>query len=113
MLLVPAMAGVITDGISILDARSAMEAAGYKQTGLDMLSAKEDEDLQFWAVDRGVLIIQYSKVAHKIVDLSFYFADERPKATRTTFEIQVTSFDPGSGVMIVRTAKPSSQGTRK
>ena len=72
-------AEVLTNGLSITAASSAMQKAGYTKTGLEMMP-HPGEDLQFWDVGQGVLIVGYSKASQKIVGLTFWFADERPEA---------------------------------
>jgi hypothetical protein len=72
-----------------------------------------EEDLQFWTVAEGVLIVTYSKVSQKITRMTFWLADERAKAFRRTFELSVTSFDTGSGAMTIRTKKGESNSSAK
>jgi hypothetical protein len=99
-------AEVITNGLAVSDARKAMVAAGYKQTGLDMIARNHPkEDLQFWGVDQGVLIVAYSTASQRIVGLTFFLCDERPKATRKTFDLEVASFDTTTGVMAIKMKK--------
>jgi hypothetical protein len=99
-------AEVITNGVAISDAHKAMIAAGYKQTGLDMIARNHlKEELQFWDVDQGVLIVAYSTVSKRIVGLTFFLSDERPKATRKTFDLEVGSFDTTTGVMTIKMKK--------
>jgi len=90
-------------------ASSAMQKAGYSKTGLDMMPPA-GEGLEFWHVGQGVLIVSYSESSRKIVGLTFWFADERPKATRQTFELDVASFNTGTGLMAVRTRKGEPVG---
>jgi len=100
-----ASADVITNGLSIEGARKAMEAAGYKQTGLDVLPSNPNRSLQFWSVGQGVFTIAYSKDSKAITSLGFMLSDERPKAFRKTFDLDVTSFDTRTGLMTIRAAK--------
>jgi hypothetical protein len=89
-----------------------MQKAGYAKTGLDMAPRPgSGEDLQFWAVAQGVLIVSYSKASQKITGMNFWLADERPKASRRTFELNVTSFDTSSGAMTIRTKKGEPNGS--
>lgn len=81
-----------------------MTSAGYTKTGLDMMP-RAGLDLQFWQVGQGVLIVSHSKTSQKIVGLTYWFADERPKATRQTFEFEVASFGTSTGTMTIRTKK--------
>jgi len=100
-----ASAAVITKEMTISEAYKAMKAAGWIETGLDMLAPLVNESLQSWSVDQGVLILRYSTTSNQIVSLSFHVSDERPKATRKTFDFEVTSFDTTSGLLTIKTAK--------
>ena len=106
----PAFAQVVTNGQPITIARKALEAAGYRQTGLDMLPNKPSEDLQCWSVGQGVLIIGYSKTSEAITGLGFFLSDERPKAFRKTFDFEVSSFDTATGLMVIRTERGEQDG---
>lgn len=99
-----ASAEVLTNGLSMTVASNAMQKAGYKKTGLEMVP-HPGEVLEFWQIGDGVLIASYSETPQKIVGLAFWFADERPKATRRTFELDVASFDTDTGVMTIRTIR--------
>jgi hypothetical protein len=100
-----ASADVITNGLSIDAARKAIEAAGYKQTYLDMAPNNPNNSLQFWGVGQGVLIIVYSKTSKAITGMGFLLTDERPKAFRKTFDLEVTSFDSHAGLMTIKANK--------
>jgi hypothetical protein len=39
------------------------------------------------------------------VGLTFFLCDERPKATRKTFDLEVASFDTTTGVMAIKMKK--------
>jgi hypothetical protein len=84
----------ICPGNDIREARKAMAEAGYKETGLAMLATKADTDLQMWSVGEGVLILTYSTKDNKVLGMSYFLCDERPKATRRTFDLDVKEFDP-------------------
>lgn len=111
----PASSDVLKNGHSIQDAINAMNAAGYGTTVLEMGPPARDEELHFWKVDQGVLIINYSKTTDEIVALNFWFADERPKALRKTFAFNVIAFDTDTGEMTIRTnkSKPSGGSARQ
>ena len=100
-----ASAAVIAKGVWASQARDAMKAADYTETGLDMLAPNANEELEFWSLDQGVLIVRYSRASNQIVSLSFHLSDERPKATRKTFDFEVASFDTTSGLLTIKTAK--------
>ena len=99
-------AEVLTNGLPVTGAVQAMKKAGYAETGLDMMARQgSGEDLRFWGVGEGVLIVSYSTASQKIRGMTFWLADDRPKATRQTFELDVASFDTETGVMTIRTRK--------
>lgn len=91
--------GLIVPGSDIGAVSTSMAASGYKETGLDMLAMQKDADLKFWSVGQGVLIAVYSTANKKVLSLSYSLSDERPKATRRTFDLVVKEFDPKSGEM--------------
>jgi hypothetical protein len=86
-----------------------MQKAGYVKTGLQMMP-HTGEDLQFWEVGEGVLIIRYSKASLKIVGMTFSLADARPKALRKEFYFDVASFDTTTGTMTIHTKKGEPDG---
>src|ERR1041385_7456411 len=101
-----ATAEVLTNGFPMTVAITTMKKSGYKETGLDMMSRPgSGMELRFWGVGDGVPIVSYSKTSQKISRMTFWFADERPKSTRQTFEFDVASFDADTGVMMIRTKK--------
>lgn len=106
-----ASAEVVTNGLSIGVARRVMEAAGYKQTGLDMLPNSPNEGLQCWCVGQGVLIIGYSTTSKVVTGMGFSLCDERPKALRKTFDFEVTSFDAHRGLMTIKATKSEPNST--
>ena len=103
---------VLTKGLPVDTAMGAMKAAGYTKTILEMGPRAEDkdQDLRFWAVDQGVLIVNYSKTTDEILSLRIWFADERPKALRQTFAFDVIAFDTDTGKMKIRTRKSKPAG---
>ena len=109
----PAIAEVLANGVSIASATDTMQASGYVRTSLALAPAA-GEVLHFWKVDQGFLIIRASKANEKIAGLSFWFADERAKASRQTFEFNVAGFDPETGDMTIRTKKiDAPSGTQR
>lgn len=106
-----ASAEVLTNGLPVTAAISAMKKAGYSETGLDMMPTPGSwRHLRFWSVDQGVLIVGYSKASQKVSEMTFWLADERPKAFRQTFELDVASFDSSTGTMTIRTKKGELSG---
>jgi len=99
-------AEVITNGLPITDVIKTMKKSGYTETGLAMMARPGSGlGLRSWGVGEGVLIVNYSTASQKISGMTFWLADDRPKATRQTFEFDVASFDTQSGVMTIRTKK--------
>ena len=99
-----ASAEVLTNGLSLTVASNAMQVAGCKKTGLEM-KPHRGAALECWQIGDGVLIVSYSESSRKIVGLAFWFADDRPKSTRQTFEFDVASFDTGTGLITIRTIR--------
>jgi len=90
----PVAAEVITNGLPIADVIKAMKKGGYTETGLDMTTRSGSGlSLLFWGVGEGVLIASYSTASQKISGMTFWLADDRPKATRHAFDLDVASFD--------------------
>ena len=65
-----------------------MEAAHYKQTGLDMAAEKPNEDLRFWDIDQGVLILRFSKGTGRVLGMTYFLCDERPKVNLITAQVR-------------------------
>jgi hypothetical protein len=103
-------AEVITNGASIGAVQKAMAAAHYAETGLDMAAIPPAEALRFWDVGEGVLIFRFSKSSGRVLEMTYFLCDERPKALRKTFELRVASFDSKSGALIVKTGKGEPDG---
>jgi hypothetical protein len=78
-----------------------MKDSGYLETGLDMTPGN-GTDLKMWTVGEGVLIFAFSQKDRKVVSISYFLCDERPKALRKTFELSVTEFDPKTREMQVK-----------
>ena len=102
----PAIAQVLSKGVSVNTATNTMQVSGYVETFLAMAPPK-GEFLQFYKVDHGVLIIRTSKADDKIAGLTFWLADERAKASRQAYEFDVAKFDLETGEMTIRTKKSS------
>jgi len=107
-----ASAEVLTNGLPMTTASTAMQKAGYVKTGLDMLPRPgSGEELRFWGVGPGVLIVRCSRSSQKITGMTFWLADEHSKALRRTFELDVMSFDTSSGALVIRTKKGGPEGS--
>ena len=97
--------GPIRPGQDIAQVARAMKESGYQETALAMLPKEKGSELKMWEVGEGVLIISFSTKEKKVTKLSYFFCDERPKATRKTFEFSVTEFNPRTGEMKLRVKK--------
>jgi hypothetical protein len=104
--LAQASAEVITKGSKVADAQQALAKAKYSKSALDMESNKAGVNLDFWSVDGGVLIISYAPATGLVESVAFVVMDERPKATRKTFDFSVASFDTETGALTLNTKKP-------
>ncbi len=94
---------LVKEGSDIDAVNRAMEKAGYSKTGLQMGTLDPSYRLAFWSVDEGVLVVVYSNESKRVTNVSFCLSDERPRGTRKTFDLNVTSFDTDSGAMVVQT----------
>lgn len=97
---------LVKEGSDIDTVNRAMEEAGYSTTALQMGTSDPSHRLAFWSVDEGVLVVGYSNESKRVTSVSFYLSDERPRGTRKTFDLNVTSFDSDSGAMVVQTTLP-------
>jgi len=103
-----AVADVIVKGQAIEEAEKAMKKAGYGATELAVMPMT-GEDLRFWAIDEdGTLIIHFDPSTRKITKMRYWMADDRPKAERNEFRLEVVSFDTESGVMTIQTKKKAA-----
>ena len=106
ILVASTQAAQLTTGTDISEATQAMKEAGYSKSGLDMGSRNRDHRLAYWSVDEGILIVVYSLKTKSIIGISYWFSDERPKASRKTFQLDVKNFDTKTGAMVIQTKKP-------
>ena len=105
----PATGMEVKAGADIIEVRQAMLEAGYNITGLAMRTFKEGQQLEFWSVGEGVLIANYFSESKRLVGLSFWLADERPKSTRKTFSMSVESFETETGMMTLQAGQPKRE----
>lgn len=103
----PIAAEQLTSGTNIDTAKQAMSKADYKPTQLGMLAMEKGERLAFWDVGEGYLIIRYSLLTEKIIEISYHLMSDHAKDARVSFNLQVKSFDTASGEMVVKTGKES------
>ena len=97
--------GPLKAGQKLDDVAARMKAAGFKETGLELVANKVGTALKMWAVGEGVLIVSYSKQDGTLIGLSYSLSDERPKATRKTFDFVVEEFDPQTRAMKIKIGK--------
>jgi hypothetical protein len=75
----PGSASIVEKNAAIEQVIAEMKAANYPATGLDM-RAKRGDDLTFWNVAQGVLIVSYSTTTQKVARVTFFLCDERANA---------------------------------
>jgi hypothetical protein len=106
----------IAPGQNIGPVTNALMKAGYKETGLDMMTFSKDRQLSFWSIGDGVLILTYATKNGNVTGMTYYFCDERPKAKRKTFELEVAELNLSTKEMRVKlpnkTSEPSSQSSQ-
>ena len=82
-----------------------MKKAGYGPTQLAVMPMT-GEDLRFWSIDAdGTLIIHFDPSTRKITKMRYWLTEDRPKAEREQFRLEVVAFDTESGVMTIQTKK--------
>ena len=106
MLICPVTAIEIKQGITIEGVSKAMQSVGYDKSGRAIAATDKKNGLVTWSVERGTLVVAYSLETMKVVGVSYWLSDERPKATRKTFRFTVTSFDTETGLITLKTRKP-------
>jgi len=104
---------ILKEGESIENADKAMERAKhegknrYSPIGLSMICLKRGSELRFWRVDRGVLIVQYSKVSKLIETIDYDLSDTYSNAASVQFRFSVKTFDTESELMQIQTNSPT------
>ena len=101
---------VVAEGLTIDIANSALTAAKYESSSLEMLAATPNEDLQYWSIDQGTLILKYSKISRIIIGITYYINDDRPKASRQSISWSVKSFDTETRLMLIQIKKGEQDG---
>lgn len=102
----------IRPGDDINDAKKIMAEFGYKETALDMAATTADSYLLMWDAGEGVLICTCSSKANKVLAMSYFLCDERPTATRKSFDLVVREFNPRTGelkIVLPRTGRAASR----
>ena len=92
----------VKKGEPFKECAEALDAAGFEESGLEIVSMDKDRDLDFWAVDEGVPIVSHSKSSGRIVDVSFFLCDERPKGERKDFRFEVKSFNTTTKELVLK-----------
>ena len=105
--------GSIMPGQDVVQVARAMKESGYRETAIAMMPKEKGSELKMWEVGEGVLIVSFSTKEKKVTNLSYFFCDERPKATRKTFEFPVTEFHPRTGEMKLRLPLKRDGGVAK
>ena len=68
-----------------------------------------DQDVLFWSVGQGTLIVEHSKATDEVAGLRFLLQDgQRPKGDRQMFVLDVIAFDTDTGEMTIRTRKSNA-----
>ena len=93
----------ISKGSNIADVAAAMKTDGYKEGGGGVIDANTEFNAQFWSVDKGTLIVAYSKATQKVLAMVYLLADERAQDVRKEFRFDVTSFDSKTGLLTLNT----------
>jgi hypothetical protein len=106
-LLVPSsvVADTLRAGTKIDTAAADMRLKGYKETGLQMAPVKTTEELKFWQINDGVLIVTYSKQTQQIKKIAYLISDDGSKSERHEVNLTVIEFNPDSGIMTIQTKK--------
>ena len=86
-------------GQKIDDASAIMAPLGDGSPLLSMETDDPDYSIKMWPTNDGVIIAVYSNSRSTITSLDFHLSDERPKGTRKTFEFEISSFEPSTGIM--------------
>jgi len=102
-------AEILVNGVPIDIVTKSMADAGYSKTGLDIEPVSGD-DLEFWQVGQGILIVNCDTRTRRVRSLTFWLADERPKASRREFEFDVASFDTTRGFVTMRATNRRNPG---
>jgi len=96
---------LIKPGHNINDVSKVMQESGYQETRLDMAPPNKDTDMKMWTVDevdKGVMIVAFTTKDKKVLDISYFLCDERPKGSRKNFYFHVTEFYPKTREMQIR-----------
>ena len=64
-------------GSNLDEVRNAMNHSGYKECQLAMAARERNQELAFWHVDEGTLIVRYSVKTKKILNITYWMCDEQ------------------------------------
>ena len=76
-----------------------MAEAGYKETDLQRGAGSKQNELRFWDLDPGVLMVVYSKKSGEVFSVTYLLENEGPKSERWSVEFKVIEFNPVSREM--------------
>ena len=127
-LIVPqaARAELIKFGTKIEKAESEMRASGYSKgstgkvpvdlirdiIGLPEKPKEELESTKSWRVAEGYLSISYIISTGTITYLRYYLIENRHSMDAVEFKLEVSSFEPSTGQMIVETKAPKLENNK-
>lgn len=109
LLTIPIFALEIKEGANIDEVTKAMKLSGYKECQLAKLASKANQELAFWHVDEGTLIVQYSLDTKKILGISYWMCDERDRSSRKEFSLKAKSFETTTGVLTLQLNQPKGE----
>jgi hypothetical protein len=109
LLTIPIYALEIKEGSNIDEVKKAMKLSGYKECQLAMLARERKQDLAFWLVDEGTLIVRYSLDTKKILGITYWMCDERDRSSRMEFNLKAKAFDTTTGVLTLQLNQPKGE----
>lgn len=109
LLTIPVPAMEIKKGSNVDDVRNAMKLSGYKECQLAKAARKRSQELAFWLVDEGTLIVRYSRNTKKIIAITFWMCDERDRSSRKEFNLDAKAFDTATGVLTLQLKQPKGE----
>lgn len=109
LLAIPVPAMEIKEGSNIDEVKGAMKHSGYKEDQLAMAARERNQELAFWQVDEGTLIVRYSLNTKKILGITYWLCDERERSSRKEFNFNAKTFDTATGVLTLKLNQPKKQ----
>lgn len=96
-------------GSNLDEVRNAMNHSGYKECQLAMAARERNQELAFWHVDEGTLIVRYSVKTKKILNITYWMCDERDRSSRKEFNLEAKTFDTATGVLTLQLKRPKGK----